>query len=179
MLEDEEEKKLINKDIFNLFEKIFIINNKETINDIRICLNLLKYPKILDLIKICDDFYENNVIDNNNKIYLKNNLVKLFSNKLNHNHLEYFYNLSKKYLYILDNNINKKNYISLFNGIIKFFNEIHQNELSEIENNTFYCDKYFIFDSSYEKNEIIISPIILNNKYDLGITIIFSFASFK
>ena len=179
LLEDEEEKKLINKDIFNLFEKIFIINNKETINDIRICLNLLKYPKILDLIKICDDFYENNVIDNKNKIYLKNNLVKLFSNKLNHNHLEYFYTLSKKYLYILDNNTNKKNYISLFNGIIKFFNEIHQNELSEIENNTFYCDKYFIFDSSYEKNEIIISPIILNNKYDLGITIIFSFASFK
>ena len=179
LLKDETEKQLINEDIRNIFEKIFRINDEEKLNDFKFYWNLSKHKEIMDLIKFLYDYYEDNIIDFNNKIYLKNILVKLFSNRLNHNHLEYFYSLSKKYLYNLDDNINNKKYISLFNGIIEFLLEIYKEELLKTEKNIYYCDKYFIFDSSFEKNEIRTSPIIFNNKIVLGFTIIFSFASFK
>ena len=179
LLKDETEKKLINEDIRNIFEKIFIIKEEEKLKDFKFYWNLSKHKEIMGLIKFLNDYYEDNIIDFDNKIYLKNILVKLFSNRLNHNHLEYFYNLSKKYLYNLDDSIINQKYISLFNGIIDFLLEIYKNELLKAKSNIYYCDKYFIFDSSFEKYEIRTSPIIFNNKIDLGFTIIFSFASFK
>ena len=93
----------------------------------------------MGLIKFLNDYYEDNIIDFDNKIYLKNILVKLFSNRLNHNHLEYFYNLSKKYLYNLDDSIINQKYISLFNGIIDFLLEIYKNELLKAKSNIYYC----------------------------------------
>ena len=136
-IEKEEEKKLINEDIYNLFEKIFIMNN----NNIIFSLNLLRNPKILALIKICFDYYNNNIIEEKNKNFIKNNLVKLFLNRFNYMHLDYFYDLSKKYLLNLDNTIDNSN-----------------------------LD---------EKSGMKTSPIIYNNKFDLGLTIIFSFKSIK
>ena len=176
-VEKEEEKKLINEDIYNLFEKIFIMNN----NNIIFSLNLLRNPKILALIKICFDYYNNNIIEEKNKNFIKNNLVKLFLNRFNYMHLDYFYDLSKKYLLNLDNTIDNsnKNYISLFNGILEFFIEINKNENLNLEKDTFYTDKFFIFNSLDEKSGMKTSPIIYNNKFDLGLTIIFSFKSIK
>ena len=176
-IKEEKEKKLINEYIYNVLEKIFIKNN----NNIIFGLKLLKNPKILDLIKICYDYYINNIIDNKNKNFIKNNLVKLFLNRLNYRHLDYFYGLSKKYLLnldiIFDNN--NKNYISLFNGILEFFIEMNKIENSKLEKDIFYTDKYFIFNSSDEKSGMKTSPIVYNNKFDLGLTIIFSFNSIK
>ena len=176
----ESSKELINKDIHKLFEKIFMLNNNDNITHIKFCLNLLKYEKILDLIKLCFDYYDNCIINNNNKNFIKNNLIKLFSNKFSHNHLNYFYGLSKKYLFSLDESVkNNKNFISLFNGILEFFIEINKNEISNLENNRFYFDKYFIFDSSNKESGIRTSPILFNNLSDLGLTIIFSFNVIK
>ena len=172
----ENEKNLINKDIYNIFEKIFKMNNKDKIKNIIFCKNILKCQKILDLFKICFDYYNNDIVDINNKNYIKNNLFKLFLNNFNHKHLDYFYHILKKFLFKLDINIKfNKKYFSFFNQIIEFLFEIAKNEKQFIEKDIFYCDKYFLFDSSENKTGIKTSPIIFNNNYDLGLSIIFSF----
>ena len=76
MEEKEESIELLNKDIHNLLEKIFIMNNKNKIINIIFCKKILKYEKILDLFKICFDYYDNNILDFGNKNYIKSNLLK-------------------------------------------------------------------------------------------------------
>ena len=168
--------KIINKDIYDLLEKIFSKNNIVSISNIIFCKNLMRYPKILSLLKICFDYYENNILNNNNKQFIINHLKKLFLNTLNISHLNYLYKIAKKYLQSDFNNKvqnPKKNYYSFFSGIIDFILGIMK------ESSPFLIDRYFIFNSSEEKKGILTtSPINVNN-YDihneLNLSFIFSF----
>ena len=178
--EKEITKELINKNIHRIFEHFFVMNNKIQITDIIYDLNLIKYPKLLNLLKFCYDYYENNIIDKENINFIKSNLVKLMSNNLNFGHLNFFYNISKKYLLNYNNKIkSKKNYLILLNGIIEFFMEIKKNEILNLETNSLYCDKYFIFDSSDENSGIKTSSIPININSEYGLFIIFSFYAIK
>ena len=96
--EKEITKKLINDNFRYIIEKIFKKINKNSIYNFIFKLNLLKYPKILDLLKFCYDYYDINIISNENINYIKKNLIKLMMNNLNFDHLNYLYDLSKKYL---------------------------------------------------------------------------------
>lgn len=172
------DKELLNKDIRQIFEKVFIINDNTQLNNIIFCSNMLKDSKILGLLKLCNNYYgDNNIIDIENINYIKRNLINLFSNNFNHKHLEYFYNLSKKYLLHFDNNNNSnynKYFFSLINGIIEFLRDIHKYE--KIKKS--FPDKYFIFDPS-KKCGLKISSIKIINIFELGLSIIFSFYPFK
>lgn len=177
-LEEENKKELINKSIFKVFEKIFGMNNKKAIDNIKFCHKIVKYPRILELLKLCYEYYDNNIIDLQNKEFIKKNLVKLLSNNFNNNHLNYFYNISKKCLLNYTNNsieMQNKNYFSLINGIIEFLIELKKNEDNCIKNNIFYFNKYFIFDTANENSGIKTSSFNLNDNNKLGLSFILSF----
>ena len=176
--EEENKRQLINKSILKVFEKIFRMNNKKTIDNIKFCHKIIKHPRIFELLKLCYEYYDNNIIDLQNKDYIKKNLIKLFTNKFNYNHLNYFYDISKKWLLNYTNNAierQNKNYFSLINGIIKFLIELKKAEDNCIKNNIFYFNKYFIFDSTDENCGIKISSFAFNNNSKLGLSFIFSF----
>ena len=177
---DKIDKELLNKDIRQIFEKLFIVNDNTKSNDFIFRSIILKNPKILDILKLYNNYYGDNIINDNNINYIKSNLVKLFSNNFNHKHLEYLYNLSKKYILNFDNNNNISNYnqkyFSLISGIIKFLIEVQNHESAFFQNG--FIEKYFLFDSS-KTCGIKISPILLKNNDELGLSIIFSFYSIK
>ena len=164
--------------IHRLFEKIFSKINIQSIQNIIICKNLTQYPKILSLLKLC--YYNNNVLDDDNKKFIINNLINLYKNYLSFEHLTHLYNISKKYL---RTNFNKKiesgenNYFYFYNGILDFFEKIIDNK------NPYSLNKYFIFNSSLENKGILItSPINLkegNNCDELNLSFIFSFRQIK
>ena len=156
------------------------MNNRDKITNIIFCKKMLKYGNILDLFKLCFDYYTNNILDIDNKNYIKSNLLQIFINNFNHKHLDYVYNLSKKYLFNLNTNLKPiKKYITFFNEYIKFLIEINQKENLFLENNIFYVDKYFIFDSSHQKSGLKTSPVNIKNNIDLGLSLFFSFYSIK
>ena len=169
---------IINMNIHRLFEKIFSKINIQSIQNIIICKNLIQYPKILSLLKLC--YYNNNILDDDNKQFIINNLTNLYSNNLSFEHLTHLYNISKKYL---RTNFNKKiesgenNYFTFYNGILDFFEKIMDNK------NPYSLNKYFIFNSSLENKGILItSPINLkegNNCAELNLSFIFSFRQIK
>jgi len=72
-----------------------------------------------------------------------------------------------------------KNYFSLINEILEFLIEVQQNEITYAKKNTFYFDKYFIFDFMDPNNGFKATPITFNNQWDLGLAIIFSFYAIK
>ena len=177
-LKEENKKELMNKSILKVFEKIFGMNNKKTIDNIKFCHKIVKHPKILELLKLCYEYYDNNIIDLKNKEFIKKNLVKLLSNNFNNNHLNYLYYISKKCLLNYTNNkieTQNKNYFSLINGIIEFLLELKKAEDNSIKNHIFYFNKYFIFDSSNENSGIRTSSFDINTSNKLGLSLIFSF----
>ena len=169
-------KDIINSDIHNLLERIFAKNNMESITNIVVCQNLAKYPKLLSLLKLCYNYYNNDILNEKNRHFIINNLKKIYSNNLNYEHLNYLYKISNEYL--KSDFINKipnpeKNYYSFYNGIIDFFEQIMT------VRNPYLLDRYFIFNSSEIKKEILItSPIDLKerkNDSSLNLSFIFSF----
>ena len=181
-INNEKEKEEINNNIYYLLEKIFSFNNKESVQNIRFIKNLIKYPKILSLLKLSYNYYCNDVLDNDNKKFIINNLEKICLKNLNNEHSNYLFSSAKKYLKsIFNNKKNKnqeKNYYSFLAGISRFFIQLIINE------NTDSLDKYFLFDSSEKDNvKRITYPIDLNN-YDIqyngiNLSFIFSFKLFE
>ena len=167
-------KKDVNNDLKIFLKNIFdCINNNENENLINIIIrkNIIKYPKILSLIKLCCDYYKNNIINEDNKTYIINNLKILLTKNFNNEHSNYLLYITNKYISNLNfhNKNSEKNYFSFINKILEFFSEIDYN---------YSINKYFIFDSSKDKNGILItSPIKFMDKYDsnLNFSIIFSF----
>ena len=174
-----DDKNIINNKIHKLVGKIFSIYNMQRIQNIIICQNLVKFPKILSILKLCYHYYDNNILSKENKLLIINNSKNLFTNNLNYVHLNYLYKISNKYLKSNFNNKNKKakNYYSFYNGIINFFEQIMNNKNPNL------LDKYFIFNSPEDKNGILItSPVSLTdgiNYTDLNISFIFSFIVIK
>lgn len=70
--------------------------------------------------KLSSDYYNNNILDKENKNIIKNNLINLLTNSFNYNHLNYFFSVSKKFILNFKNNKKNKNYISLINEILNF-----------------------------------------------------------
>ena len=176
--EENNNKKIINKDIYNLLEKIFSKFGEQKIGNIIFGKNLVKYPKILSLLKLCFDYYSNDILSEENKNFIINNLKNLFINHLNIEHMNYLYKVAKKYLTSNFKNFNNqikqdRNYYSFSNGILNFLEQIMNNK------SPYLLDKYFIFNSNEEKKGILItSPINLKEEYNyngLNISFIFSF----
>lgn len=173
---DEFNNKELNEDILNLLGKIFNKINRESITNIIFCKNIINYPKILSLLKLCYNYYNNDVLDDNNKNLIINNLKILFSKNLNNEHLNYLYNVAKKFLKSNFNNQTtkpEKYYFSFYKGIIEFFMKIFKGE----RNSPYLLDKYFIFNSSEGERGIIkTSPINLKEGiFENNLSIIFSF----
>ena len=176
-------KNLINKDIHNLLEKIFSKINIHKIENIIFCKNLIKHPNLLSLLKLSFDYYENDILNDDNKQYIINNLKNLYTNHLNFDHMNYLYKTSKKYLTSNFNKFNNqivkkgKNYYSFNNGILSFLEQIMKNK------SPYLLDKYFIFNSKEEKKGVLItSPINLNEGYNssgFNLSFIFSFMVIK
>ena len=174
------DKKEINNDIKNVLGKIFNMNDNQSIQNIIFCTNLVKYPKILSLLKLSYDYYSNDILNDDNKQFIINNLKKLFSKALNKEHSKYLYSISKKYLKSNFNNQIKnqeKNYFKFYKRIIDFF------EYTSKKDKKYSLDKYFIFNSSEEKKGILTtSPIIINENQineDINLSFIFSFKQIK
>ena len=170
-------KELINNDIYNLFQKIFSFNNMESIFDIILSKNLSEFPKILSLLKLCCDYYNNDILNDENKKYIRNNLRNLYARNLSNEHLNYLYSVSRKYLKSNFNN-KLKNYYSFFHEIIEFFDKIMTNN-----ENINFLGRYFIFDSSKEKKGILeTSPIRISDDTiikELNLSFLFSFRLIK
>ena len=176
--EENNNKKIINKDIYNLLEKIFSKFGVQKIENIIFGKNLVKYPKILSLLKLCFNYYNNDILSDDNKNFIINNLKNLFINHLNIEHMNYLYKVAKKYLTSNFNNFNNqikqdRNYYSFSNGILNFLEQIMNNK------SPYLLDKYFIFNSNEEKKGVLItSPINLKEEYNyngLNLSFIFSF----
>ena len=179
-IEDEKTKKLINEDIKNILRKLFTLNDKASPkNNFKLNLSIIKQKKLLELLKIVYDYYQNNIISDENKNYLKTQLINVFSFNFDSNYFNYLYNnIFKKFLKDFNNkNKNKKSYnnnISLMSGINDFLLKIHLNESIKTQKDEFYFNKYFIFDSQDKNSGIKTTPIIFNS-INTDITIIFSF----
>lgn len=177
------EKKEINSDINYLLKKIFSFNNKESVQNIRLIKNLIKYPKILSLLKLSNNYYFNDILDNNNKKFIRNNLEKMCLKNLNNEHSNYLFSLAKKYVKLNfnnnDNKIQDKKYYSFLTGISKFFNQLMFNE----NNNNDSLNKYFLFDYSEEdEKKLKTSSLNLNGEMDpneINLSFIFSFKLFE
>ena len=175
-------KKEINNDIHYLLEKIFISNNMHSAENIKFSKNLIKYPKIFSILKLCSNYYNNNILNDTNKEFILKNLKQLCLKNLNIEHANYLYSISKKFLKtnFINNNQrqNTKNYYSYINGIIEFFGE-----LIEEEKQNYWKEKYFLFDSSEEEKGIMkTSPININNDahyQGINLSFIFSFKNIK
>ena len=176
--EENNNKKIINKDVYNLLEKIFSKFGVQKIENIIFGKNFVKYPKILSLLKLCFDYYSNDILSDDNKNFIINNLKNLYTNHLNIELMNYLYKVAKKYITSNFNNFNNqikqdKNYYSFSNGILNFLEQIMSNK------SPYLLDKYFIFNSNEEKKGILItSPINLKEEYNyngLNLSFIFSF----
>ena len=176
--EENNNKKIINKDVYNLLEKIFSKFGVQKIENIIFGKNFVKYPKILSLLKLCFDYYSNDILSDDNKNFIINNLKNLYTNHLNIELMNYLYKVAKKYITSNFNNFNNqikqdRNYYSFSNGILNFLEQIMSNK------SPYLLDKYFIFNSNEEKKGILItSPINLKEEYNyngLNLSFIFSF----
>ena len=176
--------KEINNDIHDLFEKIFSLNNMSCIQNIKFSKKLIKHKKILSLLKLCFDYYNNHILNDGNKKYILHNLKQLCFKNLNIDHSNYLYLTSKKFLKnnFNNNNNNKnqenKNYYSYINGLIEFFSQLIDEEK---QNNS--SGKFFLFDSSEkDKCVLVTSKISLNNEYEINefnLSFLFSFKYIK
>ena len=176
---DKKLEKSINLDIYEILRKIFKINTSKNMGSFKYNIILSRQEKIFGLIKFVYDYYDCNIISEENKKIIKTNLINLYINNFNDEHFNYLYNIFKKILKNFNNkNSSKKsisNKISFINGISEFFLEIYKNENNISPKNEFYFDKYFIFDINEKYSGIKTTEIKFDqNKYD-GITIIFSF----
>ena len=176
---DKKLEKSINLDIYEILRKIFKINTSKNMGSFKYNIILSRQEKIFGLIKFVYDYYDCNIISEENKKIIKTNLINLYINNFNDEHFNYLYNIFKKILKNFNNkNSSKKsisNKISFINGISEFFLEIYKNENNISPKNEFYFDKYFIFDINEKYSGIKITEIKFDqNNYD-GITIIFSF----
>ena len=176
---EKNKKELINERIHKILEMIFEKNNQNTIDNIKFCKKVLREWKILDILKLSSDYYNNNILDKENQNLIKNNLINLLTNSFNYNHLNYFYSVSKKFILNFKNDKKNKNYFSIINEIFEFLINVHQHEKTYVDKNTFYFDKYFIFDSMDPNSGFKTTPITFNNQCDLGLSIIFSFYAIK
>jgi len=172
-------KELFNERIHKIFEIIFEKNNKTTIENVKFCQKVIKEWKILDILKLSSNYYNNNILDKENKDIIKDNLISLFTNSFNYDHFNYFYSASKKFIMNFKNEKQNKNYISLINEILEFMIDVQQNEITYAKKNTFYFDKYFILDFLDPNSGFKTTPIKFNNQWDLGLAIIFSFYAIK
>ena len=180
---DDKLKKSINKNIYDVLRRIFLMNNNNNINNFKFTLYFSQEVKILELFKIIYDYYNINIISDDNKRYIKLNLIKLFTNNFNKIHFDYLYSFSNKILKNFNNkNSNKTSYnniISFINGINEFILEIYKNETIKIQKNEYYVDKYFIFDNNESTNGIKVSPIKFDKNLYNGFSILFSFYAIK
>lgn len=175
---DEKIKKTINDDIKNILRKLFTLNDgiSPLIYNINFSLNIIKQIQLFELLKLVYDYYDN-IISEENKNYIKANLINFYSNHFDAECYNYLYNNILKKLLRSFNTKNKKpfnNKISLMGGISDFLLKIYQNEISKIKKNEFYFNKYFIFDSNDRNCGITTSSISFNSN-NTDITIIFSF----
>ena len=176
---DKKLEKSINLDIYEILRKIFKINTSKNMGSFKYNIILSRQEKIFGLIKFVYDYYDCNIISEENKKIIKTNLINLYINNFNDEHFNYLYNIFKKILKNFNNNNSSKksisNKISFINGISEFFLEIYKNENNISPKNEFYFDKYFIFDINEKYSGIKTTEIKFDqNNYD-GITIIFSF----
>ena len=176
---DKKLEKSINLDIYEILRKIFKINASKNMGSFKYNIILSRQEKIFGLIKFVYDYYDCNIISEENKKIIKTNLINLYINNFNDEHFNYLYNIFKKILKNFNNNNSSKksisNKISFINGISEFFLEIYKNENNISPKNEFYFDKYFIFDINEKYSGIKTTEIKFDqNNYD-GITIIFSF----
>ena len=181
---DEKFKKSINKDIYEILRKIFIMNYNDNIKmkNYKFLCYIRKQKKIFELIKFVYDYYDINIISDENKKFIKTNLINLYINNFSNEHFNYLYNIFNKFIIKFNNKNTLKgsynNNINLISGINEFFLEIYKNEKEKLQNNENYFDKFFIFDIDEDNNGIRVGPIKFDNSYN-GITIIFSFYAIK
>ena len=190
--------KLIKKEILlNVFETL----NEDQKNDIQInnsnlylIHSLRKDENIFLLVKLLS---ENKFISEENKAYIEFNIIKFLRNNFRKEHLNYFYNITKKILIKFNNlnkraikssknnNSNKDNFSSLnkdFSFLLKI-NEIlikvTKEEKKQFEDNScYYCDKGFFFNiKDKQKIGFKIENILYNNskKNDNVFCILFTF----
>lgn len=175
---DEKNNKIINESIKNILRKLFTLN--EGISPLRYNINfslsIIKQVQLFELLKFVYDYYDN-IISEDNKNFINNNLINFYSNHFDEQCYDYLYNnILKKFLRSF-NTKNKKpfsNKFSLMGGISDFFLKIYQNEISKLVKNEYYFNKYFIFDSTDKNCGITTTPILFNSN-NTDITIIFSF----
>ena len=181
---DEKYKKSINIDIYEILRKIFMMNNSNNMKSIKFTINLREHEEIFDLIKFIYNYYDKNIFSDNNKNFIKTNLINLYSNNFSNNHFNYLYNIYKKILRNFNNknnNNNKsiENNISFMNGINEFFLELYNNENNKALKNELYFDKYFIFDINEKNSGLKTSQIKFDPSLYNGILIFFSFFAIR
>ena len=176
--QNEEEKKVINSNIYEILRKIFVLNRGNNMNCFKSSIILRKSEKLFQLIKFAYHYYDNNeIISEENKNLIKTYFINLYSNNFINENYHFLFNIYKKYFQNFNNkNANKKSYT---NNIL-FMNEIIELlialDKSEISNNDFNFDKYFVFDINEKNSGITADNIIFEQPHIYnGICIIFSF----
>ena len=181
--QDNQIKKAINKSMYEILRKIFVMNNNNNIAFIKCCNFFSEKTNILEILKIAYNYYDNNIISDDNKRMIKSNLIKNFTYNFKKKQFDYLYFILKKFLRNFNNkNSSKRTYdnnISLISGINEFILDIYKSETDKILKNEYYFDKYFIFDINEKNSGIKAGPIQFDKSHSNGITIIFSFYAMK
>ena len=169
--QDNQIKKVINKSMYEILRKIFVMNNNNNIAFIKCCNFFSEKTNILEILKIAYNYYDNNIISDDNKRMIKSNLIKNFTYNFKKKQFDYLYFILKKFLRNFNNkNSSKRTYdnnISLISGINEFILDIYKSETDKIIKNEYYFDKYFIFDSNEKNSGIKAGPIQFDKSHRL------------
>ena len=180
---DEKLLKSINVDIYEILRKIFLLNNSKNISNFKSIIYMRKKEKIFELLKFVYNYYNINIISENNKNFIKTNLINLYINNFSNENFNFLYNIYNKFLKNFNNKNNCKksinNKISFMNGINEFFLDIYKAEINKAQKNEFYFDKYFIFDINEKNTGLTTNQIQFDASLYNGISIIFSFYAIR
>ena len=194
-LENEKEKEEINKEIKNnFFEDLFEIlsDGKNTGNYLYLMRNMIKEESIFVLVKLIS---KKNLISDENKKYIEDNIIKIFKNNFRKEHINYFYKKFRKILikfnkfnpHLTKEKDSEENFETNFNMINKDFSflkkmneiliKIINEEREQISNNNcYYCDKGFAFNNKeLDKIGFQVKDITYTKKNNNIFCILFSF----
>ena len=172
----------------NFLEDLFEIlaNTKNKGNYLTLMRRLIKEESIFILIK---SIVKNDFLSDENKMYIKLNIIKILKNNFRKEHLNYFYKIFNKilikYNYFAQNyDEDKEPYFNSINKDFSYLMKINEILIEVIKEerdqltqpNSYYCDKGFVFNNKEkERFGFLIKDINYTKKNNNIFCILFSF----
>ena len=198
MEKNEKEKDIINKEIkINILDELFeiLVDAKNNGNYLYFMRNMIKEESLFFLIKI---LIKSDLLSDENKKYIEENIIKMLKNNFRKEHLNYFYKIFSKILIkfnyfnpdlkeqnsIISEKDDYEKHFTQINNDLSFLVKINEilikvikEEKEQITNNQcYYCDKGFVFNNrDKERIGFKVKDILYTKKSNSNFCILFSF----